>query len=138
MNHIVFPCRQCGLAGVMLLRIRSSQNFSWKMASPSWVSLFGILFLSFCFSVSFAHIPLYILLFFRLTFSHFHQSPTQSNIFIIFFPSSLCPAYVSMSWLCFLSLCSFPWDMEEALVSKTLAFENFAINLRKHVENTFM
>lgn len=48
-NHILFPYRQCGLAGVMLLRIPSSQNFFWKMASPSWVSLSDILFLSFWF-----------------------------------------------------------------------------------------
>ena len=52
MNYL-FPCRQYGLAGAMLLRIPSSQNFFWKMASPSWVRLSDVLLLSLCFSLSF-------------------------------------------------------------------------------------
>ena len=144
MNHIVFPCRQFGPAGVMLLRIPSSQNFFWKMALPSWVSLSDVLFLFFCFSLSFWSIfPLSILLLFCLTRTRllffitywafvFHQSVTlRVTFFFIFFFSYHYHFLHFVSWLCFLSLGSFLWDMEEALLSRTLAFKNFVINHKK-------
>lgn len=140
MNHNVFFCRQCGPAGAMLLRIPSSQNSCWKMVSPSWVSLsdtvLSVSLHQFC-----PHSTLCsaFLLFNMLWALIFHQSPTVrvtlSFLFLFCFPSSFLTPCLSLCILIvFLFLGSFPWDTEDALISKTLAFWNFAINLKKIVE----
>lgn len=129
-NHMIFPYRQCGLAGVMLLRIPSSQNFFWKMASPSWVSLSDILFLSFWFSLSvlpvFHSVFCFSSVWHALCSYFLSVSNSQSNplhFFFFFFSSLFLTSYLSFFILIVCSVPrSFPWDTEKALISKTLAF----------------
>lgn len=140
MNHIVFPCRQYGLAGVMLLRIPSSQNFFWKMASPSWVSLSDILFLSFCSSLSV--LPIFYSIFcFSVQHSLiFHQSATLRVISLL-----LCFPFLASYTLLMsphLGLFSVPrfFSMRCGGGSdfQNPGFKNVAINLRKDTENIFL